>query len=122
MSQHFRDTMTDKMDVVIDWIMDHLALFWSGVVIALIASVFLISGAVTSLIPGYSGTGTITAATVKGDDCYVTARLDDGTEGEFPFGHRWKCSEKEVAAGKKVTIAHGKATDSFLEVLKSVVQ
>lgn len=116
------DTMTDKMDVVIDWVMDRLALFWSVVAVVIVASVFLATGVVSSLLPGYTGTGTITATEIRDSACYVKVRLEDGSEGEFPFGARWKCKEKDVVEGATVKINHGKATDSFADVLKSVVQ
>jgi len=122
MFHRLADTMTDKMDVVIDWIMDRLALFWGTVAVVVLAGIFLGTGAVSSLLPGYTGTGTITATEIKGSDCYVKVRLEDGSEGEFPFGTRWKCKEKEVVEGATVKISHGKATDSFTDVLKSVVQ
>lgn len=120
MFHRFTDAMTDKMDVVLDWIMDRLALFWSVVAVAVIAGVVLVSGTVSSLIPGYTGEGTITATEIRGSECYLKVKTEDGSEGEFPFGARWKCKEKEAVPGAVVKINHGKATESISTVLKSV--
>lgn len=116
------DAMTDRMDVVLDWVMDHLAVFWATVSVVIVAGVVLATGTVSAMMPGYTGTGTITATEVRDSDCYVKVKLQDGSQGEFPYGPRWKCGEKEVVEGATVKINHGKATESFVEVLKSVVQ